>query len=218
MLEVKAVFDITSGVVCLIALGILFYSLFFAPKKSETSLYRLLKKRIPHRIEKPFQQAKKTLVLKREQNDEEEVIQDFDKPLWGDEQDEDFNKEIELAAMKIAEKYEKDKGRRVSDVSNIYVGYDLYSTDQFDSSNDRRIEVKGKSSNGGIIMTRNEWQVAQEKGDLYWLYVVFDALKPKPTLITIQNPHKKIKATANKIQYTLSRSEYTSVSEQYELI
>jgi hypothetical protein len=57
----------------------------------------------------------------------------------------------------------------------------------------RYIEVKGRADAGAVALTRNEWFKAQRFGDEYFLYVVFDAATPQPTLHCIQNPAARLK-------------------------
>ena len=56
----------------------------------------------------------------------------------------------------------------------------------------RRIEVKGYTSGNAIQMTLNEWYKAQQLGETYWLYVVWDPLTPEAAPIRIQNPAAKL--------------------------
>jgi hypothetical protein len=56
----------------------------------------------------------------------------------------------------------------------------------------RRIEVKGRRRGGNIVMTTNEWYKAQQLGETYWLYVVWDPLADKPELVRIQHPAEKL--------------------------
>ncbi|HOP77385.1 MAG TPA: DUF3883 domain-containing protein [Thermogutta sp.] len=52
----------------------------------------------------------------------------------------------------------------------------------------KRIEVKGRRRGQAVRLTTNEWYMAQQLGETYWLYVVWDPLGPKPELVRIQNP------------------------------
>jgi superfamily II DNA or RNA helicase len=56
----------------------------------------------------------------------------------------------------------------------------------------RRIEVKGRRRGGNIVMTTNEWYKAQQLGETYWLYVVWDPLSDNPALVRIQHPAEKL--------------------------
>jgi len=51
------------------------------------------------------------------------------------------------------------------------------------------IEVKGRQRGCRVRLTTNEWYKAQQLGDTYWLYVVWDPLEnPDPVPLMIQNP------------------------------
>lgn len=53
--------------------------------------------------------------------------------------------------------------------------------------------MKGRQRGQTIRLTWNEWNKAQQLGDTYWLYVVWDSLdKPDPTPLIIQNPAKHL--------------------------
>src|SRR5207245_2133191 len=81
------------------------------------------------------------------------------------------NPEVEAIAMAEAISFEKNAGRTVEDVHEKDLGYDLSSVD-LRSGELRLIEVKGLSGSGGTIMlTPNEYRIAQDRRDCYWLYV-----------------------------------------------
>jgi hypothetical protein len=56
----------------------------------------------------------------------------------------------------------------------------------------RRIEVKGRIRGQPIRLTTNEWYKAQQLGQTYWLYVVWDPLGDAPELVRIHNPAEKL--------------------------
>ncbi|TGD81698.1 DUF3883 domain-containing protein [Hymenobacter wooponensis] len=59
---------------------------------------------------------------------------------------------------------------------------------------DQYIELKGTAGqNGGISFTSKEWDVAQAKGDRFWL-VVMSSVHDKPTLQIINNPAACLRA------------------------
>lgn len=126
--------------------------------------------------------------------------------LRGEQFSEQKKKEIELEAMKLVLAYEKAQGREAEDVSMYYAGYDIKSSGEIF----RAIEVKGKSSNGKIFLTPNEWKTANELGENYFLYIVENLSNGVPKLKIIQNPARKLSASPSKIQYILSRSAYLS--------
>jgi len=56
--------------------------------------------------------------------------------------------------------------------------------------------VKGRVGVGDIELTENEWSRACNSRDGYWLYVVYDCGTPNPRLFRVQDPFKKLIATA----------------------
>ena len=71
--------------------------------------------------------------------------------------------------MRAVINYEKARGQKVKNVSNIYCGYDLESTGP---EGFKAIEVKGKGRSGDIILTANEWRTAKDLQKDYYLYIV----------------------------------------------
>ena len=70
--------------------------------------------------------------------------------------------------MRVAMKYETEKGRQVYDVHEKNLGYDLTSLD-LNSGELRLIEVKGLSgAAGSVLLTPNEKRVAEDRRDCYW--------------------------------------------------
>ena len=77
--------------------------------------------------------------------------------------------------------HEEGRGCRVEDVSSLNLGYDLRSLHP-DTGELRLIEVKGIGAlTGSICLTPNEKRVAEDRPDLYWLYIVTNC-KATPTL------------------------------------
>jgi len=97
--------------------------------------------------------------------------------------------EIEAIGMQVAMEYEREKGRLPEDVSTQNLGYDIRSTSL--SGEVRYIEVKARATTGAIVLTPNEWLMAQRLGNEYWLYVVENAAT-QPRLCIIQNPAAKL--------------------------
>jgi superfamily II DNA or RNA helicase len=97
--------------------------------------------------------------------------------------------EIEAIGMQVAMQYEREHGRNPEDVSAENVGYDIRSTSP--SGELRYIEVKARATTGAIVLTPNEWLMAQRLGEEYWLYVVENAAT-QPRLRIIQNPAAKL--------------------------
>ncbi len=91
------------------------------------------------------------------------------------------DKETEMIAMRVVMEHEQAQGRRVYDVSEKNLGYDVTSLD-LNSGDLRLIEVKGiGAESGAVILTPNERRVAEDRRDCYWLYVVTNC-KSAPTL------------------------------------
>ncbi|MXX86603.1 MAG: DUF3883 domain-containing protein [Acidobacteria bacterium] len=80
--------------------------------------------------------------------------------------------ETEMTAMRVVMEHEEAQGRRVSDVHEQNLGYDVTSLD-LRSGELRLIEVKGLAGlRGSVLLTPNERRVAEDRSDCYWLYVV----------------------------------------------
>jgi superfamily II DNA or RNA helicase len=99
--------------------------------------------------------------------------------------------QIEAIGMQVAMQYEREHGRNPEDVSAENVGYDICSTSP--SGEVRYIEVKARATTGAIVLTPNEWLMAQRFGEEYWLYIVENAAA-QPRLRIIQNPAAKLHA------------------------
>jgi len=98
------------------------------------------------------------------------------------------NPEVEAIAMREATQFEEAAGRRVEDVHEKNLGYDLSSLDPV-SGELRLIEVKGlSSSEGSVLLTPNEYRVAQDRRDCYWLYVVTACKTEHPDVHARKDP------------------------------
>lgn len=88
---------------------------------------------------------------------------------------EELKKRIEDAAMKLVMQIEENEGRKPDDgPAKRNEHYDIYSYDP-KTGEERFIEVKGHA--GRQIfgeLTYEEFKFGREKGDKYWLYIVFD--------------------------------------------
>jgi len=100
------------------------------------------------------------------------------------------DEEIEWIGMKFVTEYERDHGREPEDVHLENLGYDIRSKD--DKEVYRYIEVKSRAREGAIVLTPNEWLMAQRLRNEYWLYVVVNA-STQPELFIIQNPAEHLK-------------------------
>ncbi|MYC94581.1 MAG: DUF3883 domain-containing protein [Caldilineaceae bacterium SB0661_bin_32] len=118
-------------------------------------------------------------------------------PELAEEQDVGLKRRVELAAEDIVVAYEESRNRECQRVGHEKIGFDIRSLahpdpqtgyrDEVDGV--RRIEVKGRKQGQPIRLTKNEWYTAQQLGDTYWLYVVWDPLdNPDATPIMIRNP------------------------------
>ncbi len=97
--------------------------------------------------------------------------------------------EIEAVGMQVAMEYERRQGRTPEDVSAENLGYDIRSIMEGET---RYIEVKARATTGPVVLTPNEWLMAQRLGEEYWLYVVENAAG-EPVLYTLRNPAAVLK-------------------------
>jgi superfamily II DNA or RNA helicase len=118
------------------------------------------------------------------------------------------DKETEEIAMRYVIEHERSQGREVFDVHEKNLGYDITSID-LKSGELRLIEVKGLgASEGNILLTPNEYRIAQDRRDCYWLYVVTGCKQPTQNLKPIKDPASKPWIGVSKVQhYTLSTRE-----------
>jgi hypothetical protein len=114
--------------------------------------------------------------------------------------------EAESIAMQVAIDYEIQNDWKPEDVSKDNKGYDIKSINP--EYLKRYIEVKGRSIDGGIMLSENEINRLTQLGDSAWLYIVTHC-KTEPQLFRIQNPGKLNFEIKNKgIQYFLKMSEW----------
>jgi hypothetical protein len=97
--------------------------------------------------------------------------------------------EVEQIAIRIARRYETDRGARVRSVEADNLGFDLLSTLSLER---RCIEVKGRAGIGRVELTWSEFAKSQELGEDYWLYVVLDCLRESPRLYRVRNPARAL--------------------------
>jgi superfamily II DNA or RNA helicase len=125
------------------------------------------------------------------------------------EDDPAVRQRVELAAMAVALKHERERGVSPVDVSSHNIGYDIRSPD-------RAIEVKGRAGDGAVVLTFNEWITASRLQDEYYLYIVTHALT-KPQLSIIQDPYSKLAdLSAETVRYTIPAESWKAhaVSEE----
>ena len=122
-------------------------------------------------------------------------------PELVDEPDAALRRQIELAAEDVVVAYETANGRECERVGHLKIGFDIRSLSAPDPQTGyrdpvtgvRRIEVKGRKRGQAVRLTTNEWYKAQQLGDTYWLYVVWDPLHgPDPTPLMVRNPAKHL--------------------------
>ncbi len=110
------------------------------------------------------------------------------------------NPETEMKAMRVVMDHENARGCQVYDVHEKNLGYDVTSLD-LQSGELRLIEVKGlAATTGNILLTPNEFRVAEDRRDCYWLYIVTgcaSALKLK----LIKNPARLQWRDITKVQH-----------------
>lgn len=117
--------------------------------------------------------------------------------------------EIERIGMEMTMAYERDQKRIPEDVSAQCLGYDIRSVATDGSV--RYIEVKARACTGDVVLTPNEWLMAQRLGEEYWLYIVTNAAS-KPELHLIQNPAAKVKPKMIQevVRYQVPSAEWQS--------
>lgn len=99
--------------------------------------------------------------------------------------------QIEQIGMQLATDFETKEGRTPEDISFQNLGFDIRSSSPDGSV--RYIEVKARAGEGEIVVTPNEWLMANRLGEEYWLYVVANAATENPQLYLIQNPAANLK-------------------------
>lgn len=119
---------------------------------------------------------------------------------------------VEAIAMQVAMDYEKSQGRTPSDVSADNVGYDIRSVSA--DGQKRYIEVKGRSTTDGVMLSENEMNRLAQLGTRAWLYIVTDC-RTSPKLNIINDParrmsfEKKVKG----VQFYLPLAEWQANKE-----
>jgi len=117
-------------------------------------------------------------------------------------------RKIELAAEDVVIAHETGRGWETERVGHLKIGFDIRSLGPADAQTGyrdpvqgvRRIEVKGRKKGQPIRLTTNEWYKAQQLGDSYWLYVVWDPLNdPDPLPVMVQNPAKHLEHAAKPV-------------------
>jgi len=102
---------------------------------------------------------------------------------WKKEEPYDELLKIEKRNIERIIEYERSKGRDARDVSRENLGYDIESIDK-QNGETRYIEVK---SSNYVMLTNHEYEVAQDLGSPYYLYVV-EPNDSEGKLYIIKNP------------------------------
>ena len=98
------------------------------------------------------------------------------------------NPETEMTAMQVVMKHETTQGRKVEDVHEKNLGYDVTSFDR-QQGELPLIEVKGLAgATGSILLTPNERRIAEDRRDCFWLYVVTDCASAPELQEPIRDP------------------------------
>ena len=120
--------------------------------------------------------------------------------------------EVEKIAVEVTKEYEISEGRKPVSVEEENCGWDISSLKGGQVV--RYIEVKGRSTDGAVALTPNEWIKAQRFGDEYWLYVVTNC-KTDPQLHRIQNPAAKLEPTeeVSIVRYMVDPKDWKKVKE-----
>ena len=122
-------------------------------------------------------------------------------PGLAEEGDSELKRRVEIAAEDIVVAYEEANGRECERVGHLKIGFDVRSLAAPDAQTGyrdpvdgvRRIEVKGRRRGQPVRLTTNEWYKAQQLGNTYWLYVVWDPLEnPDTTPLIVRNPASKL--------------------------
>jgi len=102
--------------------------------------------------------------------------------VWGWAEDE---------AVPVVLNYERLSGREAVRVSG-FEHYDVRSVRRGSDGRvleERLIEVKAKVGRGlGVGLSEEEFRVAREQGDRYWLYIVYGVGTGRPVVLCVRNP------------------------------
>lgn len=107
--------------------------------------------------------------------------------------------------------FEQNNGWNPVDVSDDNTGYDIKSISS--EGLKKYIEVKGRSADGGVMLSENEMNRLAQLEDSAWLYIVINC-KSIPSLHRIQNPANNLKfeLKSKGVQYYLSMEEWKNKS------
>jgi superfamily II DNA or RNA helicase len=123
------------------------------------------------------------------------------RPAANDEESMRYDAEVERVAMELVMAHERALGARVQDVhspelallaglNTPWPGFDVLS--HRPDGKRRCIEIKGRARTGNIHISTNEWAVAANRREEYWLYAVFDCASAAPRMVGVQDPFAKL--------------------------
>ncbi|EJF54824.1 DNA/RNA helicase, superfamily II [Saprospira grandis DSM 2844] len=116
------------------------------------------------------------------------------------------SKSVENCAMQLVIKAEEAAGRKAEDVSMQNLGYDIRSIDE--EGQMRCIEVKGRATEDGIMLSENEKRRLAHLGAKAWLYIVVNcspAATAEPEIYRFQDPCRllQFEKRVKNVQYYL---------------
>ncbi len=80
------------------------------------------------------------------------------------------------------------RGFKVDDRQSTGVGYDLLARHRV-SGEHRLVEVKGQAGElGAVMLEQQEWAQAQQRGSVYWLYVVTACATSPSIAVRVRDP------------------------------
>lgn len=128
---------------------------------------------------------------------------------------EKLKREIELKGMKVVCRYEREHERIPEDVSKETVrGYDILSKGKEEK---RYIEVKSFSTTNPIQISSNEWRVASQLREDYFLYVVENLSKePNSQLSIIPDPYQNLEKCIRKVPIEDYKMVLDAVPDEYD--
>ncbi len=126
------------------------------------------------------------------------------------------NPETEMIAMRTVIDHERARGCQVRDVHKENLGYDVTSLD-LRSGELRLIEVKGlAATKGSIMLTPNEYRIAEDRSDCYWLYVVTGCASEPKLSEPVHDPARLPWREVTKVQHYWMSTEVIHVPEGHK--
>jgi len=117
--------------------------------------------------------------------------------------------------MPVVFNFEGLEGREAVKVTG-HEHYDVFSVKRDEegrSVEERYIEVKTRMTRDlGVSLSERESEVAREKGDRYWLYIVYGAGSGSPVLLAVRNPLARLRFK-RRVEIEKREKYYFSVGE-----